>query len=241
MNDSQKQQIQSIIDNSIKLSESIKLWIVKWTEVEDFFHGSLKIVYDILDKDSVEYKIFDKWKIETYWKTLRRSERQEDNYVDNDTKIEKLRNKLSEIIWYKVVENEKHFKAWEKYEATRYFNKLFGDAKTEILITDEYIDSNIFDFIEEIDSNIKIKILTSNTYKPNFKNLYLSYGKWNLETKLHNTNNHDRYIMLDQKEIYHNWISFNWIGKSDFSIKKLDDENQIKYLYDLWNNWINLS
>lgn len=230
MNDLQKQQIQSIIDDSIKLSESINLWIVKLKEVEDFFHGSLKIVYDILDKDSVEYKIFDKWKVEKYGKTLRRSEREEDKYIKNDTKVEDLRNKLSEIIWYKVVENEKHFKAWEKYEAIRYFNKLFWDAKTEILIIDEYIDSNIFDFIEEIDSNIKIKILTSNTHKPNFKNLYLSYIKGNLEAKLHNTNNHDRYIILDQKEIYHNWISFNWIGKSDFSVKKLNDENQIKYL-----------
>lgn len=241
MDDSQKQQIQSIIDDSIKLSESIKLWIVKLKEVEDFFHGSLKIVYDTFDKNSIEYKIFDKRKVEKYGKTLRRNEREEDKYINNDFKIEDLRNKLSDIIWYKVVENEKHFKAWEKYEVIRYFSKLFWDAKEEILIMDEYIDSNIFDFIEEIDANIKIKILTSNKHKPNFKNLYWSYSKWNLEAKLHNTDNHDRYIILDQKEIYHNWISFNWIGKSDFSVKKLDDKNQIKYLYGLWDSWNNLS
>lgn len=240
MDDLHKQQIQSIIDDSIKLSESIKLWIVKLKEVEDFFHSSLKTIYDTLDKDSVEYKIFDRRKVEKYG-TLRRCDREEDKYINNDTKIADLRDKLSEITWYKMVENEKHFKAGETYAATRYLNKLFWDTKTEILIMDEYIDSNIFDFIEEIDSSIKINILTSNKHKPNFESLYSSYSKWNLEAKLHNTDNHDRYIILDQRAIYHIWISFNWIGKSDFSVKKLDQKTQIKYLYDLWDNWNNLS
>jgi len=38
------------------------------------------------------------------------------------------------------------------------------------------MDSNIFDFIEEIDNSIKIMILTSKEgVKPNFKNLYFAY------------------------------------------------------------------
>jgi hypothetical protein len=236
MEDSKKQKIQSIIDDSINLSESIKLWITKIKEVEDFFHNSLKQCYNILDKESIEYKLFDKWKIEKYGQTLRRSERQENKYTDNDTKINDLRNKLSEIIWYKVVENEKHFKAGETYETIRYFNKLFWNTKSEILIFDEYIDSNIFDFIEEIDCNIKIKILTWSNHKKIFKTLYLSYNKWNLEAKIHNTINHDRYIILDQNTVYHIWISFNGIGKSDFSVKKLDSTEKAKYIYWLWNN-----
>jgi len=235
MNTGTKNQIHQIIDELIKLSEWIKEWIITNKEHDESFSNNIQKIYSILEKDSFEYKKFDNWKITNYH-TIWTSQRKEEQYAKSDKNIQDLIWILKEITWYNHTENEKHFKIWDNYEVWRYFWKLFQNAKNEILIVDNYVDSNLFDYIEEIEKNINIKILTSWNYKTNFKNLYLNYPNWNLETKISNTNIHDRYIVLDQKIIYLVWTSFNCFWKSDFSVKQLNDINKIDDLYNIWSN-----
>lgn len=237
MNKGIKNQIHQIIDELIKLSEWIKDWIIKNKEVNSAFSWNIQKVYSFLEKDSFEYKKFDNWKITNYH-TIWTQSREEEKYAKWDKCIQDLIWILKEITWYNHIENEKHFKVGDNYKVIRYLSKLFQNAKNEIFIVDGYVDSNLFDYIEEIEINIKI--LTSWNYKTNFKNLYLSYSNWNLETKISNSNIHDRYIILDQKIIYLIWISFNWIWKTDFSIKQLSDISKISDLYNIWSNSLNL-
>ncbi len=236
MNTETKNQIHQIIDELIKLCEWIKDWIITNKEHDESFSNNIQKIYLILEKDSFEYKKFDNWKTSKYLYTTRTIPW----YCNNDLKILNLIWILKEITWYNKIENEKHFKIWDNYEIVRYFSKLFQNTKNEILIVDSYVDSNLFDYIEEIEKNINIKILTSWNCKTNFKNLYLSYTDWNLETKISNTNIHDRYIVLDQKIIYLVWTSFNCFWKSDFSIKQLNDINKINDLYNIWSVSLNL-
>ncbi|EKD66509.1 MAG: hypothetical protein ACD_49C00038G0043 [uncultured bacterium (gcode 4)] len=240
MNTETKNQIHQIIDELIKLSEWVKEWIIKNKEVNLWFSWNIKKVYSILENDSFEYKKFDNWKTTNYH-TIWTLSREEEKYAKWDKSIQDLIWILKEITGYNHIENEKHFKIGENYQITRYLWKLFQNAKNEIFIVDGYIDSNLFDYIEEIEKSINIKVLTSWNYKTNFKNLYLTYSDWNLETRISNTNIHDRYIILDQKIIYLVWASLNWIWKSDFSIKQLNDISKINDLYDIWNNSLYLN
>ncbi len=232
MNTESKNQIHQIIDELIKLSEWIKDWVITNKEHDESFSNNIQKIYLILEKDSFEYRKFDSWKISKYLYTTRTIPW----YCNSDLKILDLIWILKEITWYNNIENEKHFKVWDNYEIIRYLSKLFQNVKNEVLIVDSYADSTLFDYIEEIEKNININILTSWNYKTNFKNLYLVYSNWNLETKISTTNIHDRYIILDRKIIYLVWISFNWFWKSDFTIKQLDDINKINDLYDIWSN-----
>lgn len=231
-----KEKICEIINKWLNITEWIKEKIVKNKEITDFFSNSIQDIYNLLEKDSFEYKKFDSWKVTNYH-TIYRLPREENNYANYESKsINDLLNILKEITLYNEIEWEKHFNVWDNYQILRYFTKLFQNSKNEILIVDNYMDSNIFDFIEEIDNSIKIMILTSKEgVKPNFKNLYFAYQWLNLESKLYDIKNHDRYIIIDKKVIYLVWTSFNCFWKSDFTIKKLDDKEKIEYLYDLWN------
>ncbi len=51
---------------------------------------------------------------------------------------------------------------------------------------------------------------------------------------VYSNNFHDRYIILDQKEIYHCGASLNYAGSKTFSINKLEDnivkKSLIKYV-----------
>lgn len=236
MNTETKNQIHQIIYELIKLSEWIKEWIITNKEHDESFSNNIQKIYSILEKDSLKYKKFDNWKTSKYLYSTRTIPW----YCKNDSKILDLIWILKEITWYNQIENEKHFKIWTNYEIERYFWKLFKNVKNEILIVDSYVDSSLFDYIEEIEKNINIKILSSWNYKTNFKNLYLNYPNWNLETKISNTNIHDRYIVLDQKIIYLVWTSFNCFWKSDFSVKQLNNINKINDLYDIWSNSLDL-
>lgn len=235
MNIESKNQIHQIIDELIKLTEWIKEWIIKNKEVASAFSWNIQKVYSILEKDSFEHRKFDNWKTTNYH-TIWTLPREAEKYAKWDKNIQDLIWILQEITGYNKIENEKHFKVLDNYGIIRYLSKIFQNAKSELFIIDPYADSVIFDYIEEIEKNISIKILTSWSYKANFKNLYLTYSDWNLETKISNTNIHDRYIILDQKIIYSVWVSFNWFWKSDFSIKQLYDINKINDLYDIWCN-----
>lgn len=240
MNIEIKNQIHQIIDELIKLSHWIKDWIIKNKELGSAFSWNIQKVYSILEKDSFEYRKFDNWKISNYH-TIYSMPREAEKYAKWDKSIQDLIWILKEITWYNHTEDEKHFKVWEDYQIIRYLSKLLQNSKSELLIVDSYADSNLFDFFEELENNINIKVLTSEKWcKNNFKKLYFSYSWINLEVKLNN-DIHDRYIIIDQENIYLLWTSFNHMWNKDFSIKKLNDLNKITDLYDIWNKSIELT
>ncbi|MDD5770421.1 MAG: hypothetical protein PHE25_05625 [Candidatus Gracilibacteria bacterium] len=237
MNIEIKNQIHQIIDELIKLSEGILEEIITNKECDDSFSGNIQKIYSILEKDSFEYRKFDSWKASKYLWTPRTVP----GYCKSNLKIEDLISILKEITGYNHTEDEKHFKVGEDYQIIRYLSKLLQNSKSELLIVDSYADSNLFDFFEELENNINIKVLTSEKWcKNNFKKLYFSYYGTNLEVKLNN-DIHDRYIIIDQENIYLLGTSFNHMGNKDFSIKKLNDLNKITDLYDTWNKSIELT
>lgn len=239
-----KEKIYDIINQLLEISENVKEWVIRNYELKISLNDFICNIFNLLEKDSFEFRKFDNWtrinfsdlsKL-NFWIKEIPIPSVDLSYANDDKQITDLLNILKEITLYKEVEWEKHFKELDNYQIIRYFTKLFHNSKSEILIVDNYMDPCIFDYIEGIDNSIKIMILTSKEWvKINFKNLYFDYQWSNLESKLYDIKNHDRYIVIDKKVIYLVWTSFNCFWKSDFTVKKLDDKEKIEYLYDLWN------
>ena len=97
-------------------------------------------------------------------------------------------------------------------------------AVDEIILIDNYIDETVFTLFSKY-PNIKIKIYTKiiskqlkldlQKYKTQYQNIEL------LEFK----NSHDRFLILDKKEIYHIGASLKDLGKKWFAFSKFDIEN----------------
>lgn len=229
-----KKHLSEILDLIIAFNNKIEQWIILQSEADTFFSTILKNIYKIFELNSDEYRIYDRRKIENFWETIRKVERGK-HYIDKDLRLEKLIERLSEFLWKETPDNEKHFKKCDEYQAKRFFSKLFRSAKTEILIVDNYIDWKIFDYIDEIDNEVKIKILTKNGWHKGFINCYQSYKWWNVETR-NICDNHDRYIIIDKEKIFLIWTSLNWIWKNDFTVKELNNKDKITDLYNSRNN-----
>ena len=114
------------------------------------------------------------------------------------------------------------------YDAYRLIIDLIKRAKSKITIIDNYIDDSILKMLAKKNKNVQVTILTSS--KSNIQNLDVQ--KFNKEyptLKLAKTEKfHDRFIILDNIEIYHCGASLKDLGKKCFGVNRIEDNEIIK-------------
>lgn len=149
---------------------------------------------------------------------------------------------------YKQLENEKNFdkvfNELQKDKQTKFKQKIFFEgqiydsysliidiikrAKEKILIIDNYIDDTILEMLAKKSKGVKVVILTSE--KSNITKLDIQkFNKQYPTLELAKTDKfHDRFIAIDNKELYHIGASLKDLGKKCFGINKMEDINFIE-------------
>ena len=114
------------------------------------------------------------------------------------------------------------------YDAYSLIIDIIKRAKTKILIIDNYIDDSILKMLSKKNGSIEVVILTSQNC--NLNKLDISkFNKQYPSLKISYTNKfHDRFILIDNKELYHCGASLKDLGKKCFAINKMNDVNFIK-------------
>ena len=111
------------------------------------------------------------------------------------------------------------------YDAYSLLIDILNKAKKEIIIIDNYAGKKLFDIIKDI--NIKVKIYTENIDNISKE----KYEKQYSNIEIINTNIfHDRFIIIDNKILYHSGASFKDLGKKCFAITKIVDNNILEEL-----------
>ena len=110
------------------------------------------------------------------------------------------------------------------YDAYSFINDLLKLAKKELILIDNYIDDTVFTLFSKY-PNIKIQIYTANINKQ----LKLDFEKYkkqynNIEI-IEFKNSHDRFLIIDKKEIYHLGASLKDLGKKWFAFSKFEIES----------------
>lgn len=106
------------------------------------------------------------------------------------------------------------------FDAYQFVSDLFRSAKTSILIIDNYIDDSVLTHLTKKQKNVKATIYTKHISKL----LKLDIKKFNLQYKnitiKEFTKSHDRFIIIDDKDIYHFGASLKNLGKKWFAFSK---------------------
>ncbi|NLO17438.1 MAG: DNA-binding protein, partial [Arcobacter butzleri] len=139
--------------------------------------------------------------------------------------VSSLRNRL-ESIESKIVDNtyiptQGIFYNGQIFDAYVFINDLLKEAKGKVVLIDNYIDDSVLTLFSKY-PNIHFTIYTQNISKQ--LNLdYIKYQKQytNIELKI-NKNFHDRFIIIDDKILYHLGASLKDLGKKVFAFSKLD-------------------
>ena len=143
--------------------------------------------------------------------------------LEHDNEIKILQESFDKL---NTKESNNHiFYEGQIYDAYSLFIDILSKAKKEIIIIDNYAGKKLFDIIKDI--NIKVKIYTENIDNISKEKYEKQYN--NLE--IINTNIfHDRFIIIDNKLLYHSGASFKDLGKKCFAITKMEDNNILKEL-----------
>ena len=149
----------------------------------------------------------------------------EQKYINNQVMkntedIRILQESFNKLNSKKIV-NEIYFNG-QIYDAYSKILSIIKESQEELTIIDNYADITILDMISKV--NIPVTLITT-------KNNYLTkidIEKYNSQYNnlkiIYNNTFHDRYLILDNKIIYHMGSSINHAGSKTFSINKLEDE-----------------
>lgn len=131
-------------------------------------------------------------------------------------------------------ENNNHiFYEGQIYDAYSLLVDILSKAKKEIIIIDNYAGKKLFDIIKNI--SVKVKICTENIDNVSKEKYEKQYH--NLEI-INTFIFHDRFIIIDNKLLYHSGASFKDLGKKCFAITKMDDNNILQELLNKLKRYV---
>ena len=107
---------------------------------------------------------------------------------------------------------------------------IFKLAKKELIIIDNYADINTLNLIKKL--NVKVTIISNNKKYLTKEDINKYNSEYNNLNVIFNNSFHDRYIIIDNKEVYFLGSSINNIGSKISSVIKCSDEDINKLLLD---------
>ena len=148
--------------------------------------------------------------------------------IEHDSQIKLLQESLDKLEEKRKV-NEIYFNG-QIYDAYSKILEIFKQARRTLIIIDAYIDTIILNMIKRL--NVEATIITKDNHLLTPQDI-TKYNEQSHNLKVHYDNTfHDRYFILDEKEVYHCGTSINRIGYKTFSITLIGDNDIGKSLIE---------
>jgi phage regulator Rha-like protein len=139
--------------------------------------------------------------------------------TDTDKKFEKIFNAIEER---EIIPKQGIFFDGQIFDAYKFVAGLVRKANKSIVLIDNYVDETVLDLFSKKKKNVALSIFTSRITKA----LQLDAKKFNaqhppLEIKKF-SKAHDRFLIIDDKNVYHFGASLKDLGKKWFAFSKMD-------------------
>lgn len=141
--------------------------------------------------------------------------------LETDKKIEKIFNYIASNT---IEEKQKVFFNGQIYDAFSFIIDLIKRATKKIILIDNYVDIETLNIMCKKNNGVHIIIIGSG--KGNLTNIDIKKFNSQYPNLTYKLNNdfHDRFIILDENEVYHIGASIKDVGKKTFGITKIEDE-----------------
>ena len=116
------------------------------------------------------------------------------------------------------------------YDAFSFIIELIGKAKKEIVLIDNYVDINTLNILCKKNQSVSVVIVTAGKGSLSSRDITkfnAQYPKLSVKTTI---DFHDRFLIIDNAEVYHIGASIKDAGKKSFGITKIEDKDLIKSL-----------
>ena len=108
------------------------------------------------------------------------------------------------------------------FDAYAFASRIIRSAKKNIVLIDNYIDESTFTHLSKKKKGVPVRILTKSQSKQiqlDLKKANEQYGGFELHSF---DKSHDRFLIIDDQDVYHLGASLKDLGKRWFAFSKLD-------------------
>jgi len=189
----------------------------------------ISVGYRVKSQRGIQFRIWANNILKDYllkgYSINNRLNRMEDN-------MEVLKTKVNEIdlqINTHLIPTQGVFFDGQVFDAYELASKIIRSAKSNIVLIDNYIDESTLTHLAKKKKGVKVLLLTKNTNKQlelDLKKANEQYGNFTLKTF---TQSHDRFLIIDQTEVYHLGASLKDLGKKWFAFSKMD-KNSVTHI-----------
>ena len=143
-------------------------------------------------------------------------------FSEQDAKIENLNKQVDFFVQTALPPTEGVFHNGQIFDAYKFATDLIKSAKKSLVLIDNYVDESVLLMLSKRETGVSAKIYTANISKQ----LTLDLAKHNkqyppIEIFMHTTS-HDRFLIIDDAEVYHIGASLKDLGKKLFAFSKLN-------------------
>ena len=151
----------------------------------------------------------------------------ETRLVEHDLKFKRIDENFSKI-FNELDSNPKKAKEGvffkgQIFDAYAFFQDIIKTAKKQIILIDGYVDMSVLERLSAKQKNVLVKIYTH----PKAELRQIDVDQFNQQypsaSMDYTKKMHDRFLIIDNKELYHIGASLKDLGKQCFAFEKMDD------------------
>ena len=140
-------------------------------------------------------------------------------HLEYDTNFERLFDAIEDKDF---VKKQGIFYNGQIFDAYKFISDLIRTAKTSIILIDNYVDDSVLTLFSKRKKDVKVVIYTKNISRQ----FRLDLEKYNSQyDQIHIKefkDSHDRFMIIDDKHVYHLGASLKDLGKKWFAFSKFD-------------------
>jgi hypothetical protein len=142
-----------------------------------------------------------------------------------EDQMESIKNKVDEIdlqLNTQLIPTQGIFFDGQVFDAYALSSRIIRSANKRIVLIDNYIDESTFTHLSKKKKGVPVRILTKSHSKQiqlDLTKVNEQYGGFELKS-FHKS--HDRFLIIDDQEVYHLGASLKDLGKRWFAFSKLD-------------------
>jgi ORF6N domain len=158
---------------------------------------------------------------------LQRIENVENKLTLNDANFERIFTALESS---NITPKQDIFFNGQIYEAYSFVIKLIEKAQKSIILIDNYVDNSVLDMLAKKQNKVAVTIVTqaSTPLKP------IDISKFNQQYPTillnHTKEFHDRFLVIDNQELYHIGASLKDLGKKCFAFSLIEEKQLLTNL-----------
>ena len=158
------------------------------------------------------------------------------NRIENS--VEHLAEKIDAIslqIQSTEIANQGIFFDGQVFDAYELTCKIIRSAQKSLVLIDNYIDESTLTHLSKKEKGVKVSLFTKNISKQlalDIKKVNEQYGGFEAKTF---SKSHDRFLIIDNTEIYHLGASLKDLGKKWFAFSTLDKASVATILKEVGN------